>query len=63
MAFRHLRGGNTVNPDATTHPTRTATGGCTRGATDPTRSGDLPEKLEPDDDDIIDPVDEKEALA
>ncbi|HEY6801868.1 MAG TPA: MFS transporter [Agromyces sp.] len=27
------------------------------------REGDLPEKLEPDDDDIIDPVDEKEALA
>ena len=27
------------------------------------RAGDLPEKLEPDDDDIIDPVDEKEALA
>lgn len=27
------------------------------------RAGDLPEKLEPDDDDVIDPVDEKEALA
>ena len=27
------------------------------------RDGDLPEKLEPDDDDVIDPVDEKEALA
>jgi hypothetical protein len=27
------------------------------------RDGDLPEKLEPDDDDVIDPVDAKEALA
>jgi len=27
------------------------------------RDGDLPEKLEPDDDDVIDSVDEKEALA
>lgn len=27
------------------------------------RAGDLPEKLEPDDDDVIDPVDEQEALA
>jgi hypothetical protein len=26
------------------------------------RAGDLPEKLEPDDDDLIDPVDEQEAL-
>ncbi len=34
-----------------------------RRATGGRRDGDLPEKLEPDDDDVIDTVDEKEALA